>query len=105
MDHRRAHAAADAHALAARDQFRRMAQRPGDILDGLAGLQRHQFPRALAHGLDDQRDGAGGRIGIGDGQRDAFRARPAADDDKLPGPADFRDARRDDSRPNDIRRQ
>ena len=61
MHHRGAHAAADAQRAARGDQLRGVAERPGDVGNGLARLQRHQFLRALAHRLDDQRDGAGAR--------------------------------------------
>ena len=48
---------------------------------------------ALADRLDDQRDGARVRVGVGDGQRDALGALAAAHDDELAGLADLRDAR------------
>ena len=70
-----------------------MPERPGDVLDGVARLQRHQLARALAHGLNDQRDRAGGGVGIGDGQRDALGAGRPTHDDELAGLADFGDAR------------
>ena len=78
-------------------------ERPGDVGDGLARLQRHQFPGALAHRLDDQRDGAGAGIGVGDGQRDALGALGPVHDDELAGLPDLRDARGDDVQPRDVR--
>jgi hypothetical protein len=93
MHHGGAHAAPDAERAARGNQFRGVAQRPGDIGDGLARLQRHQFLGALAHRLDDQRDSAGARIRVGDGQRDALRAFGPVHNDKLAGLPDLRNPR------------
>jgi hypothetical protein len=68
---------------AALDQLGGMAEGTADVLDGLAGLERHQLLGAAAHGLDDQADGAGGHVDVGDGERDALGARAEADDDEL----------------------
>ena len=58
MHHGGADAAADAKRAPRGDQFRGMAQRSGDVGNGLARFQRDQFLGALAYRLDDQRDGA-----------------------------------------------
>jgi len=67
------------------------------------GSKRHQFPRALADGLDDQRDKPRYRIGVRDGQRNAFGAGGAMNNDELAGQADFRHAPRLDIQPRHIR--
>jgi hypothetical protein len=53
--------------------------------------------------LDDQGNGAGARIRIGDGQRDALRALGQMDNDELAGLLDLRNARGDDVQPGDVR--
>ena len=61
-------------------------------MDGVADLRARRGRGGLAHGLDDQRDGARLGVGVGDGQRDALGALAPADDDELPGLADLGDA-------------
>ena len=80
-----------------------MAERPGDVGDGLARLQRHQFLGALAHRLNDQRDGARGGVRVGDGERDALRAFGPVHNHKLAGLPDLGNARGDDVQPRDVR--
>jgi hypothetical protein len=65
-------------------------QRPGDILNGVAHLQGDEFPGAFAHRLNDQRDGAGGRIRVRDGEGDALAAFAQPHDDELAGLTDLR---------------
>jgi hypothetical protein len=52
-----------------------------------------QLAGGLAHGLEDQGDGAGRGIGIGDGERDALVVLAQLDDDELAGLALARDQR------------
>ena len=103
MHHSGADAAPDAERAARGNQFRGVAQRPGDVGNGLARLQRDQFPGALAHRLDDQRNGAGARVRVGDGQRDALRALGPVHNDELARLPDLGNARRDDVQPGDVR--
>ena len=78
-----ADAAADADGVAGVDEFGGSAQRTGDVADGLADLHDAQVAAGLAHGLDDERDGARRRVGVGDGQGDALGALAPAHDDEL----------------------
>ncbi len=89
MDDRGADAATDAYGVAALEQLRRLAERPGDVGDGVADAERRQLVGALADRLDDQRDRARGSIDVRDRERDALRARPATNDHELPGLADL----------------
>ena len=103
MHHGRADAAADAQRVAARNHFRRMAERSGDIADEIAGIQRDQFVRAFADGLDHQRDGSGFGIRVSDGERDALGIFRQMNDDELSRLPDLGDARRVDIQPRDVR--
>ena len=103
MHHRRAHAAANAQRMAARDHFRGMSERASHVADEIADIQRDQFIRAFANGLNDQRDGTGFGIGIGDGQRDALGIFGEMDDDELPRLPDLGDARCVNVQPRDVR--
>ena len=105
MDHGSAHAAADAKSPPARDQLRGHAERPGDVLESVARLERHEFARALAHGLDDQGNRARFRAGVGDGQRDAFGSGRPAHNDELTRAPDLRDARSGDIKAGYVRAQ
>jgi hypothetical protein len=69
--------------MALPDHLGGVPQRAGDVLNRLTGLQGNQFARAFTHGLDHKGDGAGSRVGVGDGQGNALRACAAAHDDKL----------------------
>ena len=69
------------------------------------GCELDQIGRALADRLDDQHDRSGCRVGLGDRERDAFRAGPEPDDDELAGPADLRDAWRLHDEARDIGRE
>ena len=102
MHHGGADAAPDAERAARGNQLRGMAERPGDVGDGLARFQRHQVPGALAYGLDDQGDGAGAGVRVGDGQGNALGALGPVHNDELAGLPDLGDARRDDVQPGDI---
>ena len=57
----------------------------------------------LPDGSDDQRDGAGGGVGIGDRQRDALGILREMHNDELSRLADGRDARRLNVQPRDVR--
>ena len=79
-----------------------MAQWSDDVRNGLARFQRDQFLGALAHRLDDQRDGAGGSVRVGDSERNPLRALSPVHNDKLAGLPDLRNARGDDVQPGDV---
>ncbi len=61
----------------------RMAKGPRNPRNDIPRFKRHQFSRAFAHGLDDQRDRAGVRIRIGYGERNALGPLTAVDDHEL----------------------
>ena len=103
QEHRGAHAAADAHGVAGRDEVRLAAEGAGDVLDGLADLEGRELGRAGADGLDHQGDGPGLGIVVGDRQRDALPARTLPDDDELAGTPDLRDPRSLDDEADDVR--
>ena len=67
------------------DEIARPAERTDDVVDPVAGSQRHQIGRALADRLDDEDDRALCRVAVGDRERDAFGAGTEPDDDELTG--------------------
>ncbi len=81
---RDAGAAADADAGAEVLDVGRLAERPHH-LDRVAGLHGAHLHRRLADLLDDQRDGAGLGVVVGDGQRDALAVLVHEHDDELAG--------------------
>ncbi len=103
MGDRCAHTTSDAKSPAGLDQVGRFAQGAGDVGDVFTDLKSDQLACAFAHGLNDEGDGAFGRVGIGDGQGDAFRSLGAMDDDELTGLADPSDARGEYIEASDIR--
>ena len=105
MHHGRADAAADADGPAGIDELGRAAQGARNVLDGITDLQHAQVAAGLAHGLDDERDGARHGVRVGDGQRDPLGTLGAADDDELAGLPDLRDAAGLDDEARDIGRQ
>jgi hypothetical protein len=101
IDDRGADTAAHAHGVPALDELGGAAERSGDVLDRLARGKLDKVGRALADGLDDERDRAGLGVGVRDRERDALRARAAPHDDELAGLPDLGDARRlDDQAPH-----
>src|ERR1019366_9274033 len=103
MHHSGADAAPDAERAARGNQFRGVAKRSGDVGNGLARLQRDQLLGALAHRLDDQRNGARARVRVGDGQGNPLRALAPVHNDELAGLPDLRNAWGDDIQPRDVR--
>ena len=61
------------------------AERSRDVHDGVALLQGVQVPGRFADGLDDQRDRAGLRVGVGDGQGDSLTLFVGPQNDELAG--------------------
>ena len=79
IDDGRADAAADAADALARLDVRRLAERAGDVEDARRPAPaRSARSVRLADPLDDQRDGAARRVGVGDRQRDALAVLGAA---------------------------
>ena len=62
-----------------------LTERPGDVTQRLAGGHGHDVLGAAPHGLDDESDGAGHRIVVGDGQGNALALVAGTDDDELTG--------------------
>ena len=81
--HGRADAAGHADRGAIGDKIARPAERTDDVVDLVAGSERHQIGRALADRLDDEHDRALRRVAVGDRERDAFGAGTEPDDDEL----------------------
>ena len=79
-----------------------LPKRRGDGMEGLAGFEGGEVAGGLAHGLNDERNGAGGGVGVGDGERNALGAFLQQHDDELSGLADLRNARRGHVEPRDI---
>ena len=94
VHYRGAHSASDAQSTAGRNQFRGLTQWSGNSSDGLAWFEGNQVARTLSYGLDDQGNGAGRGIGIGNGQRDALSVFSAINNDELTRLPDLRNARR-----------
>ena len=92
MDDGRAHAATHADGAASVDELGGPAERPRHVADDVTHREDAEVAARLAHGLDDERDGAGLRVGIGDRQRDALGALVPPDDDELARLADLGDA-------------
>ena len=96
VEHGGAGAAAHTDDLAHLGDVRGPAERSGDVLQGLAGGHGHDVLRAAPYGLDDQGDGAGRRIVVGDREGDALAVGSGAHDDELSGLAGAGYARRQD---------
>ena len=103
QDDRGADAAADTDGVTGGDEVRLLAQRAGDVLDGVTDLEAGELRGADAHGLDHQGDGAGLGIVVGDRQRDALAARTRPDDDELAGAPDLGDPGGLDDEADDVR--
>ncbi len=89
-----AHAACHAHHRAVVFDLGGVAQRPGDGVEAIADVHGAHLHRGLAHFLEDQRDRAGDRVVVGDGERDALPLLIGDDDDKLTRLRVARDVRR-----------
>ena len=83
--HRRADAAGHADRGAFGDEIARPTERTDDVVDLVAGGERHEIGRALADRLDDEHDRALVGVAVGDRERDAFRAGTEPNDHELTG--------------------
>ena len=77
MHRRNANAAADAHdatglAILGLMDFSRLAERTENRRQELTGLELRELHGGGAHGLEDDRNGALLRVGVGDGERNAL---------------------------------
>ena len=85
-DHRVADAAADAdNRLAAGRDFRRLAERTGEVENLVADRQAIQVAGGLADFLGDEGNRPAFGIAVGNGQRDAFAVLAHAEDHELAG--------------------
>jgi hypothetical protein len=80
--------------MAAFRQLGGMSKRAGHATDDVTGHELDQVHRALADGLDDERDRAGIGVAVRDRQWDAFGARTQVHDDELAGLANLGDSGR-----------
>ena len=87
------------------NQFRGMAERPGDVGNGLTRFQRHQFLVLLPTDWMTSAMVPAPRVHIGDRQGESFRALAPVHNHKLAGLPDLRDARRDNVQPGHVRAQ
>ena len=67
------------------DEVARPPERADDVVDPVAGSERHEVGRALADRLDHEHDRSLRRVAFGNRERDAFGARAEPDDDELTG--------------------
>jgi hypothetical protein len=96
VDRRDAEPAADQHDVADLVDVLRQAERPHEVVEGVAPpVAVAHLERRLAERLDHQCDGAALSVVVGDGERDAFTALVQAEHDEVPWPC----------RPGDVGRQ
>ncbi len=100
IDGSRAHAASDEQIAAVAkllrrhlDELGRIAQRTREIGQTIALGKGAHLARRHAYGLDDDGDGAVGRIEIGDGERYPLALLVNANDDELPRQSALRHSR------------
>ena len=84
VQHGDAGAATDAHDGADVLDMLRHAEGPAQVLDGVADAEGREHGRALADDLEDDGDGAVGRVAVGDGERHPLPRLVHAQDDELP---------------------
>lgn len=86
-------------------EFRRLAERPCEIGDHIAGIQFTKFAGGIADRLDHDGYGAFRRIVIGNGKRNPFALFVEPQNDELPGFSRLCHTRSLDIHPVDVRGQ
>ena len=83
--HGRADPARHADSCALGDEITRPAERTDDVVDVVAGSERHEIGRALPDRLNDENDRSLCRVTLGDRERDALGAGTEPHDHELTG--------------------